>query len=262
VLDNPSSNGIWYDVGNRDAVFVDNWIEGAQDGFFFEISKGATVAGNVFVRCDKGLRALNSSNVRAYHNTFVDTVASFERNERSAVGDHFGWHPKTGPDVDEREGHAFVGNLLVASASFRKPLLRFEQPQALCQRLTRPQSTQVDGNVYVRYGQVQAPLVVWSPVAGDACQLELASLEELRRLQPALEAHGRFYGDYAGALFRSPELSNYELARPLPNLQALDDLPAEVARLLGWPAAQPRTPGAYPLPTAAPPRGDKRRLVK
>jgi hypothetical protein len=262
VLDNPNSNGIWYDVGNRDAVFVDNWIDGAQDGFFFEISKGATVAGNVFVRCDKGLRALNSSNVRAYHNTFVDTVASFERNERSAVGDHFGWHPKTGPDVDEREGHAFVGNLLVASASFRKPLLRFEQPQALCQRLTRPQSTQVDGNVYVRYGQAQAPLLVWSPVAGDACQLELASLDELQRLQPALEAHGRVYADYAGALFRSPELSNYELARPLPKLQPMDDLPAEVARLLGWPAAQPRTPGAYPLPTAAPPRGDKRRLVK
>ncbi len=262
VLDNPNSNGIWYDVGNRDAVFVDNWIEGALDGFFFEISKGATVAGNVFVRCDKGLRALNSSNVRAYHNTFVDTVASFERNERSAVGDHFGWHPRTGPDVDEREGHAFVGNLLVASASFRKPLLRFEQPQALCQRLTRPQSTQVDGNVYVRYGQAKAPLLVWSPVAGDACQLELASLDELRQLQPALEAHGRVYADYAGALFRSPELSNYELAQPLPNLQPLDDLPAEVARLLGWPAAQPRTPGAYPLPTAAPPRGDKRRLLK
>ena len=38
VLDNPDSNGIWYDVGNRDAVFVNNWIENAQDGFFFEIS--------------------------------------------------------------------------------------------------------------------------------------------------------------------------------------------------------------------------------
>ena len=26
------------------------------DGFFFEISKGAIAAGNVFVNCDKGLR--------------------------------------------------------------------------------------------------------------------------------------------------------------------------------------------------------------
>ena len=31
---------IWYDVGNRDGVFVNNWVEGAMDGFFFEISKG------------------------------------------------------------------------------------------------------------------------------------------------------------------------------------------------------------------------------
>ena len=43
VLDNPDSNGIWYDVGNRDAVFVNNWIENAQDGFFFEI-RGAPLS--------------------------------------------------------------------------------------------------------------------------------------------------------------------------------------------------------------------------
>jgi hypothetical protein len=261
VIDNPHSNGIWYDVGEVDGVFVDNWVEGAIDGFFFEISKGATVAGNVFVRCDKGLRVLNSSNVHAYHNTFVDSVASFERNERSATGDHFGWHPKTGPDVDEREGHAFVGNLLVASASFRKPLLRFEQPPALCGRLTRPQVRELDGNVYVRYGEAQGPLLVWSPVAGESCQVELGSLDELRRIQPTLETRGRVYADYAGALFRSPELSNYELARPLAGLPPTDDLPAEVARLLGWPAGEPRTPGAFPLPPASP-AGGRRRLVK
>jgi hypothetical protein len=245
VLDNPSSNGIWYDVGNRDGVFVNNWVQDALVGFFFEISKGATVAGNVFVRCGRGLWALNSSNVRAYHNTFVDAVASFERNERSAQGDHFGWHPKTGPDVDEREGHAFVGNLLVASEAFRIPLLRFDQPKALCGRLTRPPSTQVDGNVYVRHGAA-APLLVWSPVAGDNCQVELASLDELRKLQPGLEARGRAFAGWAGALFRSPELANYELAGPLPGFQPADDLPAEVRKLLGWREGQPRTSGAYP----------------
>jgi hypothetical protein len=262
VLDNPHSNGIWYDVGNRDGVFVDNWVQDALVGFFFEISKGATVAGNVFVRCGRGLWALNSSNVRAYHNTFVDAPASFERNERSAQADHFGWHPKTGPDVDEREGHAFVGNLLVGSEAFRAPLLRVEQPRSLCSRLTKPPLTQVDGNVYVRHGQGGPPVVVWSPVAGESCQVELGSLEELRKLQPGLEARGRELPGWAGALFRSPELSNYELARPLPGVPLSDDLPPEVAKLLGWPAAQPRTPGAFPLPAAAPPRGDRSRTVK
>ena len=262
VLDNPNSNGIWYDVGNRDGVFVNNWVQDALVGFFFEISKGATVAGNVFVRCGRGLWALNSSNVRAYHNTFVDAVASFERNERSAQGDHFGWHPKTGPDVDEREGHAFVGNLLVATEAFPMPLLRVEQPRSLCSRLTKPQLTQVDGNVYVRHGRAAAPLLVWSPVAGESCQVELGSLDDLRKLQPGLEARGRVFPGWAGALFRSPELSNYELARPLPGLPPSGDLPPEVAKLLGWPAAQARTPGAFPLPAAAPAHGDKRRMPK
>ena len=121
IIEQPYSNGVWYDVGNVDGVFVNNWVEGAMDGFFFEISKGATVAGNVFVRCDKGVRSLNSSNVQVYHNTFIDAPASFERTDRSAVNDHFGWHPSTGPDVDKREGHVLAGNLFVASETYVRP---------------------------------------------------------------------------------------------------------------------------------------------
>ena len=245
VIDNPHSNGVWWDVGNRDGVFVNNWVENALVGFFFEISKGATVAGNVFVGCGRGAWALNSANVRVYHNTFVDSVASFERNERSAVGDHFGWHPRTGPGVDEREGHVFVGNVLVASESFRNPLLRFEQPKALCAQLTRPQAKEVDGNVYVR-AATSGPLVVWSPVAGESCQVELGSLEELRKLAPGFEERGRSFAGWAGALFRSPELRRLELAGPLPGLPALEGMPAEVRRLLGWPEKGPLTPGAFP----------------
>jgi len=253
VIDNPHSNGIWYDVGNHDAVFVDNWVENALVGFFFEISKGATVAGNVFVGCERGLWALNSRDVHAYHNTFVDSVASFARNERSATGDHFGWHPSTGPDVDEREGHVFVGNLLVATASFHEPLLRFEQAKGLCGTLTRPQATEVDGNVYVRAGS-DGPLFVWSPTAGEGCRSEVASLEDLRALVPGVESRGRSFAGWAGALFRSPELSRFELARPLPGLSGVDDLPAEVRRLLGWKEGDARTPGAYPYRESRPAR--------
>jgi parallel beta-helix repeat protein len=108
VIDQPLSNGIWYDVGNVDGVFINNWIEGvgnsegpfsadrpwpSHNGFFFEISKGAVCAGNVFVNCDHGLWVLNSSDVKIYQNTFINSIACFSRNERSAEGDHFGWHP-------------------------------------------------------------------------------------------------------------------------------------------------------------------------
>ena len=140
VIDNPHSNGIWYDVGDRDGVFVNNWVQGCLDGFFFEICKGAICAGNVFVDCENGVRVLNSSNVRIYHNTLVNSVASFERNNRRAAGDRFGWHAATGPDVNEREGHVFVGNLLAADEHFTRPLLRFDQMRSLCGKLTRRRS--------------------------------------------------------------------------------------------------------------------------
>jgi hypothetical protein len=106
----------------------------------------------------------------------------------------------------------------------------------------------VDGNVYVRYGGAAAPFATWSPVAGATCQVDLGSIEELRQLQPGLEARGLYLRDFAGALFRSPELRRLELGRLLPGAPAVDELPLDVRRLLGWPAKGPLAPGAYQAP--------------
>ena len=38
IIDNRDSSGIWYDVGNVDGLFINNWIENTDNGFFFEIS--------------------------------------------------------------------------------------------------------------------------------------------------------------------------------------------------------------------------------
>jgi parallel beta-helix repeat protein len=245
VIDQPYSNGIWYDVGNHDGVFVNNWIEGAMVGFFFEISRGVTVAGNVFVRCDRGIWVLNSADARVYNNTFVDTPASFERNGRSATADHFGWHPSTGPDVDQREGHVFVNNLLVASEAYRGPLLRFEQPASLCAKLPRPQAKEVDGNVYA--AAAPSPLIVWSPVAADNCVSRLGSLDEFRKLVPAFEANGRQLDQTPRSIFKAPDLARYDLLQPLPQTPEVQMLPADVRQLLGWSEEEARSPGAYPF---------------
>jgi hypothetical protein len=247
ILDQPYSNGVWYDVGNHDGVIVNNGIEGALDGFFFEISQGAVVAGNVFVRCDHGVRVLNSANVRVYNNTFVDTPASFERNGRTATGDHFGWHPATGPDLDKREGHVFVNNLLVASEAYHGPLLRFEEPASLCTQLPRLQAKEVGGNVYVRAAQsgpgTAPPLIVWSPSATESCVSSFGSLEEFRRLLPTFEARGRQLDRTPRSIFKSPDLGRYELLHALP---AGETLPPDVRKLLGWSEEEAGTPGAYP----------------
>ena len=246
IIEQPYSNGVWYDVGNRDGVIINNWIEGANDGFFFEISRGATVAGNIFVRNDKGIRVLNSADVHVYNNTFVDNPASFERNERSATADHFGWHPSTGPDVDQREGHVFVNNLMVASDSYRKPLLRFEQPASLCAKLMRPMTKEVNRNVYVRAATASTglPLVQMSPAATDNCVAALGSLDEFRKLVPTFESSGRQLDRTLRSVFKSPDVSRYELLQAIPGGAPL---PVDIQKLLGWNQEDTRSPGAYPF---------------
>src|SRR5690606_39376430 len=95
----------------------------------------------VFVDSAQGMRVLKSSNARVYDNTFYNSPVLFDRDGRSATGALFAWHPATGPDVDEREGHVFERNLLVAGEGVDGPLLEFRQAPALCGRLTRPMAT-------------------------------------------------------------------------------------------------------------------------
>jgi parallel beta-helix repeat protein len=245
VIDNPHASGIWYDVGNVDGVFVNNWIERTNDGFFFEISKGAICAGNVFVNCTRGIHILNSSNVQIYQNTLFNSVVLFERTERSAVGDHFGWHPSAGPDVHERDGHVFINNLLTADETFAGPLIHFRQAAGLRDRLKDPQVKEFDGNVYVRRaGATSQPLMAWSPVPNEKGSIEIAATEELRQLHPEFEARAQVLADYWGPLFRSVELGNFELQRAFPGASAGALVPAPVRQLL---KSDPHAtfPGAY-----------------
>ena len=248
IVEQPHSNGVWYDVGTVDAVFVNNWVEGALIGFFFEISRGAVVAGNVFVGNESGIRILNSANARIYHNTLVNSPLLIERTERSAAGDHFGWHPRTGPDVDQRDGHVIAGNLMAATTGFAAPLLRFAQPPALCGRLTRPQAAALDANLYVRQAASSQPLIIWSPAGGETCQQGIDTLPDLQAQAPEFEQNGRVLTEYRGALFRSPELRKFELAELPAGVRPIATVPLEIRRLLGW--SEPSVPGAFPLRAA------------
>lgn len=243
ILDNPHSNGVWYDVGNVDGVFVNNWVENCLDGLFFEISKGVTVAGNVFVNCQNGVRILNSSSAQVRQNTFVNASALFQRNERSAVADHFGWHPSTGPDVGERTGHAFVGNLLLADARFPRALLRVEQAAVLAGKVTNPQLTESDYNLYARPSAVPGPaLLAWSPAERTGDFDAFATLAALQKKQPSFEAHSQFLSVDPGSLTRSPELKNFRPSHPLP--VAVPES-AVLARILSWPTRASYAPGAF-----------------
>jgi hypothetical protein len=246
VIDNPYANGVWYDVGNVDGLFINNWVEKTFDGFFFEISKGAICANNVFVDCAHGIRSLNSCNVQAYQNTLYNSSIAVERNERSAAGDHFGWHPSAGPDVPDRNGHVFVNNLVVADENFKGALLEFTQGEKLKDRLKDTQAKQIDGNVYVRRnGLSQQPLVMWSPYPAEKATITFATIEDFRKADARYEAKAQSYPGYWGPLFQSVELHRFELDAAFPGANGGIELPENIRSLLKLaPNARPY-PGAY-----------------
>ena len=123
------------------------------------------------------------------------------------------------------------------------PLLRFEQAPVTCGKVTQPMASRVDGNVYIRAGAGQ-PLVNWAPVPGTPCQTTFASLDDFRQAVPGVEATGRALAGYDGAVFRSPELRRFELARVTDGVRPVP-VPAEVRKLLGW-GSGAHVPGALP----------------
>ncbi|MFA7486336.1 MAG: right-handed parallel beta-helix repeat-containing protein, partial [Phycisphaerae bacterium] len=248
VIDHPNSNGIWYDVGNVDGVFVNNILVNigetsrmfnnerfwpSNNGFFFEISKGAICAGNVFVNCDQGIFVLNSNDVHIYNNTLVNSTVCIGRTTRSAEGDHFGWHPSTGPDVDKRDGHIFINNLLTGDENYHRPLLALWQMPVLCERLNKPQVQEFDYNVYVRRSKTSEPLIYWSPVRNGRCQEGYQSLTDLRQLHPEFEANSLYLLGYNGPLFKSIELGDYRLLQSSEAIKSSKQLPDKVLKHLG-----------------------------
>ncbi len=261
IMDIPYSNGIWYDVGNVDGRFLNNRVEGVGivntsfsgfpswpgvSGFFFEISKGAVCAGNVFVNCESGVHILNSCDVLMYQNTFFNSTASIGRNDRSAAGDHFGWHPATGPDVDKRDGHVFINNLMACDASFNRPLFYVWQPQFMCNRLTNPQFKEVDNNVYVKTSDKTAvPMILWSPAMNDQCYEGFNTPSDLHKLHAEFDAHSALYSDYN--VFKSNELGNYQMLPEFPGARSGAPLPDNIRVMLKQPDQEIPYVGAYPL---------------
>lgn len=248
VLDHPNSNGIWYDVGNVDGIFTNNWVQNvgtgegtaepgkvwpASNGFFFEISKGVTVAGNVFVNCNHGLMSLNASGVKAYNNTFVNSTAVYARDSRSAEGDHFGWHPASGPDVDQRNGHIFVNNLMVSDKHTDQTLLTVWQSENVCEIATGTPFTQIENNIYVKNNTgKETPIMYFSPANNNNCQVAIDSFDELEKMHPGHEKNSVYLENYAGSIFKSSELGNFEI---LPNFDIVKnqaDIPADVKQLI------------------------------
>ena len=260
ITDLPHSNGVWYDVGNRNGVFINNWVENVGrasennysvfryvSGFFFEISKGAICAGNVFLNCDNGSFVLNSSNVELYQNTYINSKVVFGRTERNATNDHFGWHPATGPDVDQRFGHVFMNNLVVRNNEIYAPLLEVWQSPPLCSQLNTLQLKELDHNVYIKQVATRDSItILWSEHVKDTCIFRFDSPAELHDLHPEFEGHSMYLENLSTDIFRDVLHHDYQPEAGFPVTKAAGKLPEPVRLLLGQDPDQGNYVGAYP----------------
>lgn len=259
IIDHPHSNGLWYDVGNRDGVFVNNWVENvgqleryrnderiwaSYSGFFYEISSDAICAGNVFVNNAQGLLILNSANVDIYNNTFLNSTASFGRNERGDETDHFGWHIKTGPAVDARFNHTFKNNLVYMEEDFFRSAVHAWQPSVMCERLSKPQVSELNNNLYLIEGTSSiAPVINWSPASNDTCTVGINAPEELTALYPEFETESIVQKEQPKSVF--VDFTNYDFNTIDKKVGKPATLPEKISKAMG--ISNPKTAfvGAY-----------------
>lgn len=261
IIDQANSNGLWYDVGNKDGVFVNNWVENIGkvesfkdkdhiwsnfSGFFFEISSSAICAGNVFLNCEQGSLVLNSSDVSIYNNSYINSTAGFGRNNRGDDTDHFGWHIKTGPGVDGRENHVFKNNLFYMEESLTRPVWNTWQPAEMCERLNKSPMSDVNNNLYIaEINKNDSSLVKWCPANNEECLAEIKTPEELTALYPTFETESKYYQGYAKSIFTGFDSNDFNLTAANAKLAKPASIPEKIANVLRLNDKQTSFIGAY-----------------
>jgi len=140
-------------------------------------------------------------------------------------------------------------NLMVSSRPDAL-LLGVDQAAFLCDRLTEPALTAMDGNVYVRptstYATGDGAAITWIDAAADGCAARYPSVQSFRNAVPGFERHGQDMESDALGVFIAPDLRRFEPRRPIPGGHTVT-MPRAVRRWLGWSEAEAEsTVGAYP----------------
>ena len=254
VIDNPNSNGIWYDVGNVDGVFVNNWVEGAHRRLLLRDLEGRDLRRQRVRRLRQGHpraqqleRARLPQHLRRHRRLLRAQRAERGRRPLRLAPQH---RPRRRRARGARVRRQPAGGERVvpqAAAALRaaEGAVRAAHPAAAegarRQRL-RPRRGRGRAAAPGLEPDARARAARSSSPRSRTC----ASCSRLSRCGAAPSA--TTWARCSGAR----ELRRYELARLLPGLATADDLPADVRRLLGWREGDAPTPGAYPFHPEAP----------
>ena len=117
---NNCANAIWYDVGHREGVIVNNYFLDNTRSIKTEIGHRIYIAGNVMKKSSLWLR--NVADNMVYNNTFIDCDLSLGRNNR---GHRIGFkgnlsfdHAATGPGPKGYHGNEVANNVFVGNAAY------------------------------------------------------------------------------------------------------------------------------------------------
>jgi hypothetical protein len=116
----------------------------------------------------------------------------------------------------------------------------FAQSAVLHDRLTKPQASAVDYNVYVSRGTPSETLTSVYNIPTD-----FTTPDQLQAANSEFEAHSRTFKDYFGPLFKCEQLSRFELLPEFPGASSSAPLPKDVLQLLTWPGEKASFPGAF-----------------
>ena len=111
---------VWYDVGLKENIVVNNYFKNCGISVKIEISHRSYIAGNVMD--NSRMFICNAANCLMFNNTLIDSSMDFMRNNRGKTWSvHFGWHhASTGPGVEHYHGHQIANNVFVGSNPLRK----------------------------------------------------------------------------------------------------------------------------------------------
>lgn len=237
VRNHPHSNGVWWDVGNHDGVFVNNYVENvSHSGLFFEISDTITVMGNVFKDCDQSIFVLNSANVKIYNNTMINSTVNFRRDSRGDQLGTFGWHVTLGPGVEERDRNIFRNNLMVMTKDDDSPMVLVHQPASMCARLTKLQFDEFNNNVFVRYYDVEGEkpaFIEWTPYDNEVCLNKFYSTAEFNDYLSQFSSDCKYFDNYDGDIFEDINNNSFKLTNDFAALGIPAKTPEQVLTMMG-----------------------------
>lgn len=235
------SNAIWYDNSATNGTIVYNLVRRNQGiGIFFEVSRGAIIAGNVSINNGMGIRVSGSSDVKVYNNTLARNAINLQVYDNARINRN---PAEVAAGIDYETRNVAIKNNIFAAA---QPTGNVTLPSALLNVTQDPCGTTgppcndteqmlsaLDSNLYYRTDPSQpSTLILWRPNAliNPISYTNLADF----RAATGFEQNGiEISGQLSRGLFPNEERGDFRLLGNTPGRKDGEPLPADVAAALG-----------------------------